>query len=276
MYKKLPAAALCTALLLLTAQSKAQIALPYFSGFDNDAQKNGWQQFRKGVASSYQWNYTATAAFSAPNCLAHNYPVGGTDTTNDWFVSPPFNLSTGGKLDSLRYAFSGFGVPGAGDTIAVYLLKGSPDPAVAAARTLLYDFRGEHYSSDNVWRNLTSISLPPTSSVCYIAVQYRTVANWLDTRFDNVRISGNTPISIPSTGKQAPFASLYPNPVGDKLMIKTDAAFTQMAFYDIRGRQIATIPFRKETDLSSFAPGTYIVVCRAEAGAVWQRTFLKK
>jgi len=276
MHKKLPAAALCSVFLLLAAQSKAQTTLPYFSGFDNDAQKNGWQQFRKGVSSPSQWSYAMTDAFSAPGCLAHGYPVGGTDTTNDWFVSPPFNLSAGGKLDSLRYAFTGFGVPGAGDTIAVYLLKGGPDPAAATSRTLLYDFRGPNYSNDNVWSNLTDIDIPATSGTCYIALQYRTMANWLDVRFDNIRISSNTGTNIPSTGKQGFQATLYPNPVADRLRIKTNAVFARSTLYDIRGRQIAAMPFREEIDLSLLAPGTYILNCSTEAGPAWRQTFLKK
>ena len=83
---------------------KAQTPLPYYTGFDNAAQKAGWLDFRKGFLSPSDWTYNSFSAFSAPNSLHHDYPVGSanTDTTLDWFVSPAFNFSSGGMIDSIR------------------------------------------------------------------------------------------------------------------------------------------------------------------------------
>jgi len=69
--------------------------------------------------------------------------------TDDWFVSPPFNFSNGGKLDSISFWFGGFGIPALSDTVAIYLVQGSSDPALATSTTTLLDFRAGNYQNDN-------------------------------------------------------------------------------------------------------------------------------
>lgn len=207
-------------LLLQMTVSKAQTSLPYYTGFDNTTQKAGWQEFRKGNADpTYKWDYSSVSAYSAPTCLLHNYPVGGTVTTDDWFVSPGFNLPAGGRLDSIRSAFSGFGMPAAADTVALYLLKGSPDPALATSKILLLDYRGANYSNDNTWRT-NMISISPSTGSCYLAVRYKTVNNWLDVKFDNIRISALTSTSIHTKQLQEEGLVLYPNPASQSLKIQ--------------------------------------------------------
>ena len=277
-YPKVLSALFAASFLVCSGQSLAQTAaLPYFSGFDTEAQKSNWQQFRKGdINPIYAWEYATTAAYSAPGCLVHNYPVGGTVASDDWFVSPGFILNSGGKLDSLRYAFSGFGVPAAGDTVALYLLSGSADPALATTRSLLYDFRGDNYSNDNTWRLLSNINLPATTGTCYIALRYRTVNNWLDVRFDNLKLRSNSTTGIGEREVRAEAALLYPNPAGERLWFRTSEAFTQTSICDISGKTVFRGRFRTELDISGFAPGAYSVSCSLENGAKWSHTFIKQ
>jgi hypothetical protein len=225
-------------LLLQVSISKAQTTLPYFTGFDNATQKAGWQEFRKGNTDPInKWAYTTTPAYSTPSSLGHHYPTGGMVTTDDWFVSPGFSLPAGGKVDSLRSSFSGFGVPDPSDTVAVYLLKGSPDPALATSKTLLIDYRGADYTNNSTWTSHT-FTLAPSTGTCYLAIKYKTIVNWLDVYFDNIRISANTSTSIHSQALREEGIAVYPNPVSNELKVRFDhqqAAPVLMKIYNVLG-----------------------------------------
>lgn len=261
----------------LGLKASAQTTLPYITGFDNNAQQTGWQEFRKGyIHDFYEWVYDAAGAYTAPNCLVHNYPVGATTASDDWFVSPAFNLPDGGRIDSLYRSFSGFGVPAAGDTVAIYLLAGSPDPALATAKTMLYDYRDTRYSSDNTWHNTTGITIPPTTGSCYIAIRYRTISNWLDVKFDNIRIRSNSTTGIHETQAGQISFNLYPNPAGNTLKFSTDQDFDLIRIYDLSGKNVLQTAFRTSVDISTLCPGTYIAEGTTSRGVQARRTFIRK
>lgn len=210
-----------SALLLQATLSKAQTPLPYYTGFDNATETAGWQEFRKGNADpNYKWMYSTFSAYSAPASLFHRYPVGGTVITDDWFVSPGFSIPAGGRVDSIRSAFAGFGVPGTADTVAVYLLKGSPDPALASSKTLLLDYRGADYSNNDTWTAHT-FPLASATGTCYLALRYKTVNNWLDVKFDNLKISTLSSTSI-HEALHRDAMTVYPNPASQSLQIRFD------------------------------------------------------
>lgn len=221
----------------------AQLSMPYVTGFDNASEQSGWEQFRKGTISQFEkWSYASTQPFSPPTYIAHNYPVGGTQVMDDWFVSPAFNIAAGGTLDSVRYAFSGFGTPQTADTICIYLLNGAKDPALATSAEILYQFTGSNYPSDNTWRVLAPVPLTPRPGTCYLAFRYKTINNWLDVRFDNVGISR---VSLTGIDEQAISAvEVSPNPaVNKQVRVRFDAAQlnkTSLKFelYDAAGQLV--------------------------------------
>jgi len=265
--------------LLSGLQATAQTTLPYFTGFDNANQKAGWQMFRKGNSNStYQWGFSTVEAYSPAECLYHDYPVGqSTLVTDDWYVSPPFTFAANGKIDSIRYSFRGFGMPGAGDTIAIYLLQGNADPAFATSKKLLYDYRGDKYINSPLWNLTPAIALPPTTGTCYIAIRYRTIVNWLDVRFDNIRISGTGPTGIGDKKLSAnDFVSLYPNPAVNTINIKTSEPMVENIIYDINGKQVYRGNFKSEINVSNLADGIYILRCLSKNGNVSRAQFVKQ
>jgi hypothetical protein len=178
----------------------AQVPLPYFTGFD--ALGGGWAQMRKGATTStYSWVVSSLNAYSGGGCLQHYYPVGGSPL-QDWYISPPFDFSAGGRIDSLRYMFAGFGMPNASDTVGIYILNGSADPNLAQ-RISIKDFRGTAYANDNVWRVLTNVPIPALPGLSRIAFKYETFQNWLDVHFDNLALSCNAPPSPTNTSTGA-------------------------------------------------------------------------
>jgi len=231
---------LLAALFAMAATAEAQTTLPYFTGFDDAAQQQGWIGFRRGDTSLYNWAFTSNDAYSAPSSLYHDYPVGGTQVTDDWYVSPPFNFTYGGTVDSLRYKFSGFGTPGAGDTVAIYLLTGNADPDLATSKTMLVDFRGTNYTNDNNWYLHAPIQIPATAGQSFLAFRYTTTINWLDVRFDNVAMSALLPGAVADgAGK---LISVFPNPVTDVLKVDATSAGLQepctLALYNSLGVQV--------------------------------------
>lgn len=253
----------------------AQTALPYFSGFDNATQKNGWQIFRKGDPALNNWQYAATVPYSGTDCIYHGYPVGGSVATDDWFVSPPFTITSNGKLDSLRYSFSGFGVPAVGDTLAIYIIKGNADPALATTKTIIHDFRGDKYTNDNTWRLLSNITIPQTTGTFYIAIRYKTINNWLDVKFDNFRVSGGGTTGVGKTDYQANALRVFPNPAKDMLNITAKQPLKEVIIADMNGKIVYRKPYTGKADLSSFTNGIYLMTCITTSGESIHRSFVK-
>lgn len=245
-----------------TAQTKS---LPYFTGFEDLMPVSDWQMIRKGDASPYYlWKIDNGTPYAGNLSLYHGYPVGGTSPTDDWFISPAFSLSDGGKIDSIRHNFWGFGTPVAGDTLALYLLKGNPDPALASSITLLHDFRDAKYVNDHTWNKTSNIAIPATTGKAYIGIRYRTVSNWLDVRFDNVSISANKPSSIASRYQQGADFTVSPIPVINTLSINTKIPFQYLELYDVAGRMISRQTFQPSIDLSGFPSGRYTLILTDE------------
>lgn len=219
--------------------TNAQVSLPYFSGFDNTAQQSGWTEYKKGSLEFSHWGYATMNAYSPTKCISHDYsPSTGITVTDNWFVSPGFIISANGKLDSLRYMFSGFSVPGANDTIAVYLLQGSQNPSLATSKILLFDFRGDQYIADFTYRILTNISLPSSSQAQYLAIRYLNSdcsSQWLSVFFDNVAISGTSNAGIHDVEADL---QIFPNPTAGKITIKNTSPFDSYVVYNIVGQEV--------------------------------------
>src|SRR5688572_9602869 len=114
-------------------QLHAQVSLPYYSGFDTPGERTGWAIYRIEESAINSWGISSFGGFSPTSSISHDYsPSSGVGVVDDWYVSPGFMIPTGGTLDSVRYAFSGFSVPAAGDTLGVYLLLGDQHPGFAS------------------------------------------------------------------------------------------------------------------------------------------------
>ena len=262
-------------LAMASATLSGAMAQSYTTGFDNPTQQAGWQEFRKGTtAQPEHWGYDNSQEYSSPNCLMHYYPVGGTVITDDWFVSPAFLIESGGTLDSLRYAFSGFGTPQAadGDTVFVYLLNGNADPDLASSADILFEFSGANYVTDNIWHLLAPVTLPAHPGNSYIAFRYKTINNWLDVRFDNLALSGTTLAGI-NEDVLLP-VSVYPNPVtGNFVNVEFDAAAVNgtvtMNVFSASGQLVHTVAVSGSSTVElTLAPGYYSYQLEHASGIV--------
>ena len=222
---------------------KAQVSLPYYSGFDNSAQQSGWVEFKKGSTQYSHWGYNNFNAFSAPTCISHDYsPSTGITITDNWYVSPGFVIPNGGTLDSIRYMFNGYSVPDNTDTIAIYLLTGSQNPSLASMITLLFDFRGNEYQNDYTFHKLDTIPLPGSAQSQYIAIRYRNTdcsSKWLSVNIDNVAISGNGNSSIDQFTHNQEIA-IFPNPSHGSFKLDTDQIIDGIKIFNLLGQEVTS------------------------------------
>ena len=168
---------------LLNAQSQS---LPYSTGFDSTSQQAGWQEFRLGVLNSFNWKYeTGNPPPSSPNSLFHDYNVGGspTDTTDDWFVSPPFIFNGSTQLNLKVFVVTTAGTTPS-DYFGIWFSSGTSNPASGNFYELanLTDMQPQFQWLD------TSITLSTVADSGYIAFRYSATDNWFQIYIDDVNI----------------------------------------------------------------------------------------
>lgn len=245
---------------------KAQITLPYYSGFNNETELDGWTEYHVFSNDFSEWSVSSANGFQNSAYISHDYaPSSGDSIADDWYVSPEFLIPEGGTLDSLRYRFSGFSTPELGDTVGVYLLTGSQDPTLATSKTLLKDFRGTDYTADNIWYLLNDIDLPLSNESNYIAIRYKNTdvsSKWLTVGFDNIAINTN------STFSQYEFnntnISIFPNPNSGIISIKSKNDIVSLEIFNTSGQKVYNLKAVngneiKSLDLSQLGKGLYFL-----------------
>lgn len=250
----------------------------YYSGFDNAGQTAGWQQFRKGYLSVSQWTLPTFGAYSPPAMLHHDYPVGsaGTDTTVDWYVSPVFDFSAGGMIDSLKvriYSITGSGTPV--DYLGLVLLQGSNDPSLAT-QTVLANLSGM-VSSANVWEDTGNFAIPPTAGLCYVGIKYRATNNWFVVDIDDVFLNGiSTGVS---ENKYLSDIKIFPNPATDVINIEINNTVAyNTAITDAAGKTVFTkndVSGFQSLNIAALPAGYYTLVIQTE-NEVSRHPFIKK
>lgn len=262
-----------TFLVLLAAPlvATAQTPLPYSTGFDNAGQQAGWTQYRTGHLSTSDWGYSAIGSPSAPNHLYHDYPVGGasTDTVRDWYVSPPFDFSTGATLTCKVNVYTITGSTMPSDGLKVMLLTGSANPALATV-TELYDLL-PLVTSTSTYTQLTPIAVPATAGSSRIAFFYQATNNWNTPGIDDVVIAASG-VGITEQPTGAVEVNVFPNPgTGPFTLEVRDARYVgrslRLQLYDKRGALVAERNFRDRARLDvPMAEGTYVYLLRDEQG----------
>lgn len=249
-------------LTICSTTALAQVPLPYSTGFDNSAQQAGWVEFRKGTLSNYSWDISAGQSVSAPYALWHDYPVGGnaTDTVQDWFVSPPFDLSQGGSVSLSVQVYSIIGSTTPADQLKVFLLTGSNDPAVATSITELADLTGLVASTDD-FNSVGPFNIPPVNGNAHIAFFYRATNNWFTIRVDDVSVTSE-PFAVEEHTTGSDPLELFPNPTTGLLNVRTNAQEMNAAVHitDAEGKTDKVMRSQQGmVDVSALPAGRYLL-----------------
>lgn len=244
--------------LLCSIQTMAQEALPYYCDFNGATEELVWEQYRLGLTTDefYTWDFYA-------NELQHYYPVGGTEVTDDWMVSPEFDFSNGATIDSISHAFGGFGFPEGADTIMIYVITGSSDPSLAFDVTPLALLSDEDYNPDNIWRKRLDINIPAISGESHIAFRYKTTNNWLDVRIDDLYIS-DAPLGTSDNNRPELELKLFPNPASDFINIgNSEYRINEISIFEVSGKlvkQISLNNMESRISIADLPNGIYTVL----------------
>jgi hypothetical protein len=242
-------------LLLFTTNTlfSQSIILPYYTGFDSPSEQVGWQQFRTGFISNFDWGNNGA--------IGHDYNVGGnsTDTVIDWYVSPPLNFTSVGMM-TMKVKTGGFSIPTL-DNCEVWFGTNDPNPSTGNFVLIgnLSDMQPQYQWLD------TTINIPFISDSGYVAFKYKTIgAAWMTYTIDSITISSTT-VGI---DKVVPFnklrANIIPNPLISiaTIYFEYEIRNGQLNLYNISGRKVRTITNiigqEYTLDRKNLPAGTYI------------------
>lgn len=243
--------------MLLATSAISQQQFPYYCDFNTESQESEWQEYRLGSTDDlfYTWSFFDDE-------LQHNYPVGGTEVTDDWIVSPVFDFSSGATIDSISHAFGGFGTPMEGDTIMIYAITGSSNPELATDITPLALLSDEDYNPDYMWRKRLDINIPAISGESHIAFRYKTINNWLDVQIDDLYISGTT-LGINDNKRSELELGIFPNPSSSFIKIaNTENEFSEISFFDLSGKLVKQSSFTStemKISIMDLPNGSYVI-----------------
>lgn len=237
----------------------AQKNLPYTTGFDTQADRDDWDEYRPGHNSLHGWTFGNAGAHSNPTCLSHDYPVGGNsdDTVRDWFTSPALNITANAKLSLWVSGFTMLDTTDV-DYFGIWYSDTERDPA-DGGYTELADLTGLFKSG--VWTDTTDIPVPSSDSA-FIAIVYHATNNWVTIKVDDITISG------PASSIEKPSArisvSAFPNPAHDNIHFRINkysgTELPVLFFYNALGQEVHTQAFgsdRMNLDCKHLPAGIY-------------------
>jgi len=222
--------------LIANAAFSQSLPLPYYSGFDNTSEQDGWQEFRLGVLSTNTWGYGINSC-SAPTALSHDYNVGGsaTDTVEDWFVSPPLKIENHAKL-TFKISPSLFGTE-----LEIWFGTGSNNPSGGNFVQLAYfDLP---YTVFNQCLD-TFVDITTVTDTGYIGFRY-VGSDYNAFDIDNINITATTTIINEEDKVNKISVNVFPNPFRTATTIFIDGKISdsplEIRMHDILGREVKRI-----------------------------------
>jgi len=217
---------LLISLFALSPLLKAQTT--YYTGFDTDAEKANWTQFTKGKTGNARWEIIA-GGIDGSKRVTHYAPTGDAnkDSLVNWYVSPKFDFSEGGAIDSLKFNYFSFmNTFIAEQRVHIYLLVGSKDPSTSSSKTLLADLTSIYSGDDKQWKDTGDLIIPNTAVDCYIAFKFVAIDGWSSISYDNIYITSNKVTSLRDEVKEKNSSYVYPNPSTGNIKLNTNRTGT--------------------------------------------------
>lgn len=202
-----------TGFLILFFSNFDACAQIYRTSWDNATERQGWTQYQLGLDSNSIWGYTPVAVLTGEVLIHSAPPASNTNVTDNWIVSPVFNFSAGGSIDSLIFNLSGVNVPAMNDRLGIYLVNGSQNPSLGSWQLLKQFDSTDYVQNAGTYQNLAAaITIPKISGSSYIAFRYKTIQTQFDAVFDALQLTVNYPNSINDFEPQKRALKINPNP----------------------------------------------------------------
>ena len=221
-------------LLLLASSSFSQgLSLPYYTGFDSPDEQAGWQQFRTGFPSNFDWENNGN--------ILHDYNVGGNpaDTVIDWYVSPSLNFTSSGTV-TMKVRTGGFSVP-TPDNCEIWFGTNDPDPSTG---NFVLIANLSYMQPQNQWLD-TIISIPFASDSGYIAFKYKTIGlAWTTYAIDSITVRVGATVGIDEVyNSDNAVVNIFPNPFNSTSIVHFTSEFpnVELNLYNIFGQKVRTI-----------------------------------
>lgn len=260
---------LILAFCLLSLNSFSQTSNSFETSFESQDERTAWEMYKLGEEDSpfNIWEFETVNGHTGDYAMVHYYPVGGSETTDDWIVSTELNLEGGGMIDSIWTYYSGFGMPFGIDTVGLYLITGDRDPSLATNQQLLYLFTDSTYQNDNTWRKFSEIEIPAISGTSYLAFRYKTVINWLDIRIDDLGFTINWPQNVDEISEDIAL-NIFPNPANGVVFIEVGGDEpTQLEIIDLTGKIVWSEKVTGSVSINNLAKGLYVVKAQNTKGS---------
>ena len=235
------------------------LSLPYYTGFDSPAEQAGWQQFRTGFLSNFDWDDNGE--------LYHDYNVGGisTDTVIDWYVSPPLNL-TSTSLVTMKVQTSGFSTPTV-DNCEIWFGTKDPNPEtgnfvlIANLSYMLPQFQ---------WLD-TMVTISTVTDSGYIAFKYKTIGGaWANYRIDSINVTTTVGLNDLKNADRHSL-SIFPNPAKDKIQLRSineeqkDWKGQPYKILNEQGKLMRTATYNGwNINITDLTPGHYFLIIESE------------
>lgn len=230
-----------------TPKSIWTAALPPYS-YDFEYTAENYGEYDSDGWTSTTWvNGTGAAAQSGNGYVYNN--TSKSFAKNDWIYSYPLKLNAGESVSIKLFAQMG-NANATPATLKISAAK-SPDKSSNFLELSSNTITGGPYNE------FTTTFTPTETGVYYIGFGNVTpvVTNNAALRIDNVRITKEN-LAVADTKKSK--ILIYPNPVVDRLQIKSNEAIVKTEIYNSEGKIIAT-GSRDSVDFSNFPKGLYLV-----------------
>jgi len=242
---------------LISNLVNAQLPLPYYTGFDTQAEQDGWQQYNLGANATYgPWTIT-TGGTSEPNLLFHDY--NNTGIVEDWFVSPQLYFTSTSKIELKLKVYSLLGCSYAPDYIGIWFGSRVQDPSLGHFDEIIE--LTKIVSANDIWID-TTISIPCSAGPGYIGIKFMNEDNWFTVSIDDISI---TDLATAVPAKETENGILvYPNPASANVFIDCSRRLKSIEIYNLLGERVysdskAIMQTPKEIDLSGFQKGVYFI-----------------
>jgi len=248
----------------LKAQPKT---LPYVCGWDNITQQAEWTVHQVKSTKYFSW--------SDNSYLSHDYPVGnpGTDTVEDWIVSPALNV-TGKSVISFSTNVYIIFTKQPTDYFGVWYSKKSSDPKSGDFKELanLTSFASTNF---NYWHDTAGILLNDSGAAVYIAFKYGETDNWFTIKVDTLLVKGihTAGIETPNNLSNKEGINIYPNPSNGSFNVKLPPSMVSknvsIEISDLAGKKLLTVETNGESNIQvdshALSTGIYQVRVRGQA-----------